>query len=201
MNRFRPGNRITLLRSGGEYFPALVGAIDRAEREVWLETYIFADDDVGRIVTAALVPRGGARRRSARAGRRLGRRALPHRGFEARARPRRASRCSSTVRKSRRGSSARTGCAGSIASLCHVDGRIAFVGGINIIDDVNTPGIGRRASTSRCRIEGPLLVTDRAHDAARLGDQRAGAVPAERRAAVSESPRSPRSGRRRPRNS
>ena len=29
MNRFLPGNRITLLRSGGEYFPALVAAIDR----------------------------------------------------------------------------------------------------------------------------------------------------------------------------
>ena len=55
MNRFLPGNLITLLRSGGEYFPALVFAIDRAEREVWLETYIYADDDVGRIVTAALV--------------------------------------------------------------------------------------------------------------------------------------------------
>ncbi len=55
MNRFLPGNLITLLRSGGEYFPALVFAIDRAEREVWLETYIYADDDVGRIVTAALI--------------------------------------------------------------------------------------------------------------------------------------------------
>ena len=55
MNRFLPGNRITLLRSGGEYFPSLVHAIDGAEREVWLETYIYADDDVGAIVTAALV--------------------------------------------------------------------------------------------------------------------------------------------------
>src|SRR5262249_30188646 len=55
MNRYTPGNRITLLRSGGEYFPALVGAVDMAEREVWLESYIYADDDAGRIVTAALV--------------------------------------------------------------------------------------------------------------------------------------------------
>src|SRR5262249_58866630 len=55
VNRYLPGNRITLLRSGGEYFPALVLAIDGAEREVWLETYIYADDDVGRIVTAALI--------------------------------------------------------------------------------------------------------------------------------------------------
>jgi histidinol phosphatase-like PHP family hydrolase len=55
MNRFLPGNRITLLRSGGEYFPSLVYAIDASEREVWLETYIYADDEVGAIVTAALV--------------------------------------------------------------------------------------------------------------------------------------------------
>jgi len=41
VNRFLPGNRVTLLRSGGEYFPALAHAIDLAEREVWLETYIY----------------------------------------------------------------------------------------------------------------------------------------------------------------
>jgi cardiolipin synthase len=51
---------VTLLRSGGEYFPALAYAIDRAEREVWLETYIFADDDVG-----ASSPRRSSARRSA----------------------------------------------------------------------------------------------------------------------------------------
>ena len=45
VDRFIPGNRVTLLRSGGEYFPALAYAIDRAEREVWLETYIYADDE------------------------------------------------------------------------------------------------------------------------------------------------------------
>ena len=47
MNRFEPGNAIDLLRSGGEYFPALCAAIDAAAREVWLETYIFADDSAG----------------------------------------------------------------------------------------------------------------------------------------------------------
>ena len=33
----------------------LEGAIDRALREVWLDSYIYADDDAGRIVTAALI--------------------------------------------------------------------------------------------------------------------------------------------------
>jgi hypothetical protein len=27
MNRFMPGNRLTLLRSGSEYFPALLAAV------------------------------------------------------------------------------------------------------------------------------------------------------------------------------
>jgi len=38
------GNRLTLLRNGEQYFPALVAAIDAAQVEVFLETYIFASD-------------------------------------------------------------------------------------------------------------------------------------------------------------
>ena len=44
MNRFTPGNEVILLTSGAAYFPALIEAVDAATREVWLETYIFADD-------------------------------------------------------------------------------------------------------------------------------------------------------------
>ena len=54
-------------------FPALVDAIDGAEREVWLETYIFADDDVGADRRRGARARRAARRRRARARRRLGR--------------------------------------------------------------------------------------------------------------------------------
>jgi phosphatidylserine/phosphatidylglycerophosphate/cardiolipin synthase-like enzyme len=42
--------------------------------------------------------------------------------------------------------------------LAHIDGRIAFVGGINIIDDVNTPGQKPPRVDFALRIEGPLLV-------------------------------------------
>ena len=55
MEQFTTGNRIELLRNGAEFFPALIRAIDAAELEVWLETYIFADDASGREVSAALV--------------------------------------------------------------------------------------------------------------------------------------------------
>jgi cardiolipin synthase len=51
---FIAGNRITLLKTGDEYFPALLAALARATREVHLETYIFADDVTGRRVALAL---------------------------------------------------------------------------------------------------------------------------------------------------
>ncbi|MCB1966307.1 MAG: cardiolipin synthase ClsB, partial [Candidatus Accumulibacter sp.] len=52
--RFLPGNRLTLLNSGAEYFPALIGAIDGARHEVHLESYIFEDDGTGRAVAEAM---------------------------------------------------------------------------------------------------------------------------------------------------
>ena len=48
------GNRLTLLKNGEQYFPALVAAIDAARAEVFLETYIYADDETGSLVTDAL---------------------------------------------------------------------------------------------------------------------------------------------------
>ena len=55
MEQFTTGNRIELLRNGAEFFPALIDAINAAGTEVWLETYIFADDASGRAVAAAMV--------------------------------------------------------------------------------------------------------------------------------------------------
>ncbi|MBU3736833.1 MAG: cardiolipin synthase ClsB, partial [Methylobacterium sp.] len=54
MNDFVPGNRVTLLRNGTEYFPALLQAIDGAGFEVHLQTYIFEPDSVGRAGAEAL---------------------------------------------------------------------------------------------------------------------------------------------------
>ncbi|HOG02879.1 MAG TPA: cardiolipin synthase ClsB, partial [Accumulibacter sp.] len=52
--KFLPGNRLTLLNSGAEYFPALITAINEAKRHVHLESYIFEDDATGRAVAAAM---------------------------------------------------------------------------------------------------------------------------------------------------
>src|SRR3970040_349509 len=48
------GNRLQLLRTGAEFFPALEAAIAAARHEVYLETYISADDAAGRRVARAL---------------------------------------------------------------------------------------------------------------------------------------------------
>ena len=72
--------------------------------------------------------------------------------------------------------------------LCHVDGRVAFVGGINVIDDMNTPGHKPPRVDFAVRVRGPAARVDRADDAAPVGAGRARAVRAQRRAAVSRHP-------------
>ena len=156
MNRYIPGNRIALLRSGPGFFPALLEAIDGAVREIWLETYIYADDETGRRVSAALiraVRRGvlvrvmvdgwGARhyltRRLERDLVQGGVQLLKYRP-EVRPWHFRSHRLRRLHRK-----------------LCHVDGKIAFVGGINIIDDMHTPGHKPPRVDFAVRMEGPLL--------------------------------------------
>jgi cardiolipin synthase A/B len=55
MIEFLGGNTLTLLQNGADYFPALESAIDRAVRWVYLETYIFANDATGQRIAAALL--------------------------------------------------------------------------------------------------------------------------------------------------
>jgi cardiolipin synthase len=49
-----PNNQITLLQNGEAYFPALESALDRAIHEIYLEAYIFEDDNTGRRIAEAL---------------------------------------------------------------------------------------------------------------------------------------------------
>src|SRR5690349_7986004 len=55
MAEFVDGNRITLLKSGSEYFPALTAEFDGARREIHLETYILEADATGRSIADALM--------------------------------------------------------------------------------------------------------------------------------------------------
>jgi len=52
---FTVGNTVRLFKSGEAFFPALIGRIDAAQREISLETYIFNDDAAGRPISDALM--------------------------------------------------------------------------------------------------------------------------------------------------
>ena len=154
--RFLPGNRLTLLNSGAEYFPALIGAIDGARHEVHLESYIFEDDGTGRAVAEAMA-------RAARRG--VAVRVLVD-GFGARdfadslqpallaagvqAMVYRPDIARFQLRRHRLRRLHR--------KLAVIDGEIAFVGGINVIDDLNTPFQIPPRYDYAVRVEGPLLV-------------------------------------------
>ncbi len=159
------GNRLTLLRNGERYFPALVAAIDAAQNEVFLESYIYADDQTGSLLTDTL----------ARAAARGARVRLLLDGFGARDFPRRWREllraagaellvfrpevASLRLRRDRLRRMHR--------KLASIDGRTAFVGGINIIDDFAAPAERRPRYDYAVRIEGPLAAEVRAA-AARL---------------------------------
>lgn len=48
------GNQLALLQNGAAYFPQLLADIDACKSFVYLETYIFAADETGRLVCSAL---------------------------------------------------------------------------------------------------------------------------------------------------
>lgn len=57
--RFVGGNRVELLEGGDALFPRMREAIGRAQREVWVATYIFHDDDTARGIMASLALAAG----------------------------------------------------------------------------------------------------------------------------------------------
>ncbi len=152
---FLPGNRLILLNSGAEYFPALLAGIEAARHEVHLESYIFENDATGRAVATALqhaAKRGltvrvlvdgfGSRDFSETLMPGLlaaGVQAMVYRPDIARFQLRRH-----RLRRLHR-------------KLVMIDERLAFVGGINIIDDRNTPHQTPPRYDYAVCVEGPLL--------------------------------------------
>ncbi|HEY8607196.1 MAG TPA: cardiolipin synthase ClsB [Noviherbaspirillum sp.] len=148
-------NHIELLYRGAEYFPALLGAIDEARFEVYLETYIFSLDETGMQVRDALV-------RAARRGVTVnvitdwlgtGHRqsVLLHRDFAA-----------GGVNHRVFNSWFRRGITRSHRKICMVDRRVAFLGGLNInYDYVSDDGFETPLPAPRwdfgVRIRGPLV--------------------------------------------
>jgi cardiolipin synthase A/B len=156
MSEYRAGNRITLLRCGAEYFPALEAAIDAAARDVYLETYIFADDASGRRIADALVraAQRGIRVRVVVDGfgsRDYMGRLLDEIGAQGvdvaiyRPEPRWFNFSRHRLRRLHR-------------KLAVIDASMAFVGGINILDDLNGLEKPPPRLDFAVRVEGPLLL-------------------------------------------
>lgn len=155
MSAFVGGNCITLLESGAQYFPALLQALDNAEQEIFLETYIFESDATGKLVASAL-RRAALRGVQVRllvdgfGGRSFVRTLMPEitpDGVEVLVYRRELRLFSMRRHRLRR----------MHRKLVVIDGRIAFVGGINIVDDLPRFGSDHPRYDYAVRVEGPLL--------------------------------------------
>ena len=154
--RYVAGNSITLLKNGVDFFPALEAAIDSARVEVHLETYIFADDVTGRRIAAALAraAQRGAVVRVVADG--FGSRdffpatmiaALEKSGVEVLIyRPDLALFSFRRYRLRR-----------MHRKIAVIDGETGFIGGINIIDDTNTPNHTPPRYDYAVKLTGPLV--------------------------------------------
>ena len=156
----RPGNRLDLLVGGADFFPALIAACDAARHEVHLETYIFVVDQAGLAVADALkraAGRGVATRLLIDG---FGSKHLPV-AFVAELRAAGVEvlfyRPESPFWRIRRSRLRRLH-----RKLAVIDARLAFVGGINIIDDLDGDGLEAPRLDFAVRVEGPLVSDIRA---------------------------------------
>ncbi|MCC6533805.1 MAG: cardiolipin synthase ClsB [Burkholderiales bacterium] len=161
MIRFSDGNEVRLLIGGGDYFPAIETAMDAAGEEIYLESYIFENDAAGKRIAAAL----------ARAARRGVATHVLIDGFGSKRLPAsliaglsdagvqvlvyRPDIAHFNFRRSRLRRLHR--------KLVIVDARTAFVGGINVIDDMYTPGHVPPRVDFAVAVRGPVV--DDVHEA------------------------------------
>jgi cardiolipin synthase len=163
VTRIISNNQITLLQNGEAYFPAIEAALDRAVHEIYLESYIFANDNTGRRIAEAL-------RRAAFRGVKthvlidgFGSKNLPKTMVDylvtagvmvLKFRPKISPW---TLRRQRLRRLHR--------KIVVVDQEIAFVGGINIIDDMDMPGQTSPRYDYAVSVEGPMV--KQIHDSTR----------------------------------
>ncbi len=152
------GHRLALLEGSQPYFAALIAAMDAAQREVWLETYIFDLTGSGTAVAEALAraAQRGVHVRLVVDG--VGTGHLPD-AWQARFNAAGVQwRVFSPVgrlglllpRQWRR----------LHRKLCVVDGVVAFCGGINVLDDFHDPNHGTLAAPRfdfAVQVTGPLV--------------------------------------------
>jgi cardiolipin synthase len=155
LSRFIPGNQVTLLQNGEAYFPAIEAAFDRARHEIYLETYIYENDATGQRIADAL-------KRAVLRGVNVyllidgyGSKDLPRRMLDnlrsngVKVLVYRPKISPWTFRRKRLRRMHR--------KIAVVDREIAFVGGINIIDDRDTTGDLPPRYDYSVAVEGPLV--------------------------------------------
>lgn len=161
--KFEAGNRVELLCGGTEYFPALIAAIENARDEVYFETYIYHDDETGHRITDVLT--AAARRKvqvrvtvdgfgSANLAPSI-RAKFDEAGVEYVVfRPENYSWRSGLAWFSRKRLRRLH------RKLVMVDRKVAFCGGINVLDDLNDPNHGALEAPRfdfAARVEGPIV--------------------------------------------
>ena len=157
MTKLIAGNQIELLCNGSAYFPALAAAISKAQHTIYLQTYIFEVDNAGIKIADAL---------KAAAQRGVAVRVLLD-GFGCKDMPKdflkelkqagvqvmfyRPKISPWSFKKNRLRRLHR--------KVAVIDGKIGFVGGINIIDDNNVPNNMPPRVDYAVRVEGALLAS------------------------------------------
>lgn len=155
LNHYVGGNEISLLRNGAEFFPALEAAIDSARYEIHLQTYIYEADVIGDVI-------GDALKRAAQRGVIVN---VLLDGFGSKNLPKpyvvelqaagidvvfyRPKVSPWTLQRSRLRRLHR--------KVTVIDGSIAFVGGINILDDLDVPKDFAPRVDYAVRVQGPLV--------------------------------------------
>lgn len=156
-NHYLGGNEITLLRNGAEFFPALEAAIDGARYEIHLQTYIYEADVIGDTI-------GNALKRAAQRGVIVN---VLLDGFGSKNLPKpyvtalqaagvdvvfyRPKVSPWTLERNRLRRLHR--------KVTVIDGQTAFVGGINILDDLDVPKDFAPRMDYAVRVLGPLVQT------------------------------------------
>ena len=155
MTIYYSGNHVKLLRNGTEYFPAIEAAIQQAQHEIYLETYIYQDDVIGRRIAKAL-------QKAAQRGVRVhvlldgfGSKEMSltfiqgfqFAGVELMFYRQKISAWALKKNRLRR----------LHRKILVVDGQVGFVGGINIIDDNNVPDNAVPRVDYAVQIQGALL--------------------------------------------
>jgi cardiolipin synthase len=167
---FTADNDVSLLHCGGEYFPALIKAFDGAEHQILFETYIFAADTTGILVRDALI-------RAARRGVEVHVITDWHGTGPVQTAALNKAFADGDVQHRAFNPWFRQGIGRTHRKMCTVDGKIAFIGGLNVVDDLcddDDPSI--KLPEARwdfaVRVEGPLaraIGTELAAQWTRLG--------------------------------